>query len=177
MYYLGLDVGKVRDPAAVCVLERRSVFVPGPFEPSDENGATTVSYLVRHLERLPLGTPYTAVCERVAEIADKLEASGCALADTIVDITGVGRPIFDLLLGSVASVIGVNFTAGKKPSTADGRIWNVPKRDLVAGLVLLFQSRELRIAEKLPDAQTLVQELVNFRQTISESGKDSYGNS
>lgn len=183
-YYLGLDVGKVRDPAAIAVMERRSVFTPGPFEPAGgAAGVTVTTYRIRHLERLPLGTAYPAVCDRVSAIADKIR-----LADVVVDCTGVGRPIFDLLAdrGLHAAVhgdgrlgvrvVGVNFTSGAVASTNDGRIWNVPKRDLVAGLVLLFQNRELQIAERLADAQVLVQELVNFQETISAAGRVSFGN-
>lgn len=179
-FYLGLDVGKVRDPAALCVLERRSVFTPGPHQPNfGSTGAWSAHrYLVRHLERLPLGTPYPAAVDRVAAIAEKLRVSRTPLSDVIVDVTGVGRPIFDLLAdrGLVARVVGVNFTGGDRASSVDNRIWNVPKRDLVAGLVLLFQSRELQIADRLPDAQVLVQELVNFQETISAAGNASYGN-
>ena len=182
-FYVGLDVGKVLDPAAIAVMERRSVFRPGPYEPgASECGTTVTSYRVRHLERLALGSPYPAVVDRVAVIAEKLRLPviphGVRVADVVVDITGVGRPIFDLLAdrGVCAEIVGVNFTSGDRASSTDGRIWNVPKKDLVAGLVVLFQSRELQIAERLRDAQVLVNELVNFQETISKAGHASFGN-
>ena len=182
-YTIGVDVGKVRDPAALCVLERRSVFQPGPHHPAHpEHGREAVSYRIRHLERLPLATTYPAVAERVAIVAERLRVSihpqTAVLSDVVVDVTGVGRPVFDLLAdrGLAAQLVGVNFTGGLKANTSDGRIWNVPKRDLVAGLVVMFQARELRIAEQLADASVLVNELVNFRMTLSEAGRDSYGN-
>ena len=53
--------------------------------------------------------------------------------------------------------------------------FHVPKRDLVGVLAVLFQSQRMRIAQDLPAAQLLVQELLNFRVKISLSGRDSYG--
>ncbi len=173
-YYLGLDVGKVNDPSALCVLERRLKFQPGPHSPAHPDyGATRLRYSVRHLERLPLGTSYPAVADRVAAIADKLP-----LQEIVVDITGVGRPVLDMLREKVLGVqlTGVHFTGGEKATSPDNRVWNVPKKDLVSGLVVMFQSKELLIAEGLPDAPVLVKELVNFRQFLSATGYASFGN-
>ena len=72
-YFLGLDLGQAQDPAAIAVAE-----VPK----SDIH--------IRHLERLPLGTPYPKVIERVTAIIEKLPS-----ADLVVDATGVGRPVID----------------------------------------------------------------------------------
>jgi hypothetical protein len=183
-YYVGVDVGQVRDPAALCVLERRMVFVPGPHAGSDPaSGSESWSYRIRHLERCKLGLSYPAVVDRVAAVSAKLVALEvrpglCNSAEVIVDVTGVGRPVYDLLVDRVrgSQVTGVNFTSGQVANSGDGRVWNVPKRDLVAGLVVGFQDRELLIAEKLPEAAVLVNELVNFQMTLSAAGRDSYSN-
>ena len=188
-FFVGLDVGRVRDPAAIAVMELRHVFRPGPYEPArGEAGENSLRYRVRHLERMKLGTSYPAVVDRVAAIAAALRvpmvasagagagASRAAL-EVIVDVTGVGRPIFDLLRDRrVGAVVGVNFTGGERASLAPDGVWNVPKKDLVAGLVLLFQMRELQIAEKLADAQVLVNELVNFQESLSAAGNPQFGN-
>jgi len=186
--WLGVDIGKVVDPAALSLLERVRTFVPGPFQAGFQvHGSWSTSYGIRHLERLKLGTPYPLVAERVGAVCESLAASSPVsgpLMEVVVDVTGVGRPVFDMLVAIISAkrlrvrVVGVNYTGGNLPSmAADGSsIWNLPKRDLVACLVLLFQSRELRIAERLPEAQVLVNELVNFQQTISDAGRDSYGN-
>ncbi len=52
---IGVDVGQRADPSAVVVAEQ----VPNP------HGARA-RYAVRHLERLPLGTPYREVADRLA---------------------------------------------------------------------------------------------------------------
>ena len=51
--------------------------------------------VLRHVERVPLGTPYPEVVERVRELVTHDELAGrCALA---VDATGVGAPVVDML--------------------------------------------------------------------------------
>ena len=52
-------------------------------------------WVVRHLERMPLGTAYTAVTARVVELAQhKALVGNCRL---VVDATGVGMPVVDML--------------------------------------------------------------------------------
>lgn len=58
----------------------------------------------------------------------------------------------------------------------DGRDYRVPKRDLVSTVQVLLQAERLKIARALPEAQTLVNELLAFKVTISNQGHDSYGN-
>jgi predicted NBD/HSP70 family sugar kinase len=75
MFYLGLDLGKKHDHTAIVIVER-----------SGEE------LLVRHLERVGLGTPYTAVVARILEIVRRI--GQCAV---VVDGTGVGEPVVDAL--------------------------------------------------------------------------------
>ena len=54
-----------------------------------------VKLRLRFLERLPLGTPYPDVVERVVKVTRAPELRDrCRVA---VDGTGVGRPVLDLL--------------------------------------------------------------------------------
>ena len=58
MFYLGLDLGKKHDHTAIAIVEKRM--------------HTTL--LVRHLERVELGTPYPAVVARIGEIVGRMRA-------------------------------------------------------------------------------------------------------
>lgn len=95
-----------------------------------------------------------------------------------MDVTGVGRPVYDLLADRQLGIrlIGVNYTSGQNVTVGGGGIYNVPKRDLVANLVLLFQSGVMKISDRLKDARALIDELVNFQETLSAAGAASYGN-
>jgi hypothetical protein len=130
-YFTGLDLGQARDFTALAVLERRTV--PDPQRPGHAVG----HYAVRHLERFQLGTSYTAVCSRLAQLFAKPPLAGSLLA---VDQTGVGRPVIDLLREAriQAQVLPVTITAGHQASAADGGGWLVPKKELVSTLQVLL---------------------------------------
>src|ERR1700741_4816051 len=87
-YYCGLDLGGMQEFTALAVLEKASYWDRDGFETQPPQ------YAVRHLERYHLGTPYAVVCERLTP----LFASG-PLANSVfvVDVTGVGKPVFELL--------------------------------------------------------------------------------
>ena len=103
MFYLGLDLGKKHDHTAVAIVERRGE-----------------SLLVRHLERVALGTPYTGVVARVQEIVERTECEGrCAV---VVDGTGVGEPVVDVLrrAGLGCEITAVTITGGERESRSRG---------------------------------------------------------
>lgn len=54
--------------------------------------------------------------------------------------------------------------------------YNVPKRDLVAALQVVFQTGRIEIAKDLPYNEQLVKELQNFLMTVSGKGNDLYAN-
>jgi hypothetical protein len=51
--------------------------------------------------------------------------------------------------------------------------WLVPKKSLISSLQVLLQSRRLKVAPSLPDAQVLVQELELFRMKVTLSETDA----
>jgi hypothetical protein len=172
MFYLGLDLGQRRDHTAIAVVERRDRWIA--------HRATEFDALwVRHLERVPLGTPYPAVVERVREILHSRELAGrCSLT---VDETGLGGPVVAMLragrLG--CDITPVTITSGAR-ATQFGASWNVPKRDLLAGVQVLLEQGELRIARKLKQAGALMRELMDITVRHTDSGKfragaDGYG--
>ena len=133
--------------------------------------------LVRHLERVPLGTPYTGVVARVVEIVQQV--GSCAV---VVDGTGVGEPVVDALRrsGLGCEITAVTITGGERQSRAGLRS-SVPKQDLIAGVQMAMEKGHLRVARKLEDAGALVKELLNVRITAGLAagkvriGADGYG--
>lgn len=190
-FIIGVDLGQAQDYTALVVLEREaratgeteSIYRPatriwhdGRLEAGRRSDYLTVPvtknyFAARHLERLPLGTSYPAQVERV-------KAVFCAVKgdkQLVVDQTGVGRPVIDMLKAARLPVRAVTITGGDTVSR-DGNGYRVPKRDLVSTVQVLLQSDRLKIAKALPEAQTLVDELVAFKVTIGSSGHDRYGN-
>lgn len=132
-----------------------------------------VELSVRHLERLPLGTPYPQVVSRVGTLMgmEPLRSRPTAL---IADATGVGTSVTDSLVEAGLHPIGVTIHGGDKVTSLAGG-FRVPKRDLVSAVQVLLQSGRLKIADGLPEASTLREELLNFRISIDpRTAHDSY---
>lgn len=190
-HFVGLDLGQARDYSALCNVERVDL-ATGEVDPATRAPVLDRRFQLRFLERFELGTPYPRVVERAGEVCAKLwvpaELAGHPAAawlelhraqrpELVVDATGVGRVVVDLLRVDAApyALVPVTITAGDRASVVEG-FCRVPKRDLVGSLVVMLQRGELAIAESLELAPVLVKELLNFRVTISAAGNDSYGN-
>jgi hypothetical protein len=76
--------------------------------------------------------------------------------------------------GSDSGQAACDWEAAFTVSTAEGRI-RVPKRDLVTATAVLLQNGQLRIGKGLDATAELVDELLDYRQKISDAGHDSYG--
>lgn len=165
---IGVDLGQAQDYTAICVLEQRQQGIDNKKH----------IYLVRYLERVPLGTPYPHILRKVMQIYDRL----CVLSSTtnkkpvlVLDVTGVGRPIFDIFTQAKLSPVGISIHGGNSVTKDEkSNIYNVPKRDLAGVLQVLYQNARIKVSSKLKDAQTLNNELLNFKVKINIGGHDSY---
>ena len=164
VYIAGLDLGRPHEFTALSVLERTEV--PDPDKPERR----VRHYAVRHLERLPPATPYPEVFARLASVFVDSPLRGSKL---VVDYTGVGRPVLDMLRkAKVGASISPLFVTSGKNSSDDGRGgWLVPRQELAATLQVLLQSRRLRVAQALPEATMLAKELAAFQVKVSGSAE------
>jgi hypothetical protein len=171
-WFAGLDLGQSQDHTAVVLVERMTTWQQDRDAATLDRVADT-TYNVRHLERTKLGTPYQAVVERVRGIVEMPQLDG--RITLVVDATGVGGPVVDLLRVAVkkAPIVPVVITGGDRPAYQDGR-YRIPKRDLIAGLTVTLETGRLKISQRLPEAKTLTKELSNMRVKISSSGHDAY---
>jgi hypothetical protein len=164
-YVVGLDLGQANDFTALTVAERTAEVVEDVKRPAQ--------YAIRHLQRFKLGTPYPSQVDTVGKIMRALPAARNKPA-LIVDATGVGRPVVDLLRKSGLHPIAVTITGGVAENRSSEFQYSIPKRNLVSSLQVLLQSGRLQVARGLPEAETLVNELLNFKVKISAAGHDSY---
>jgi hypothetical protein len=160
MFYVGVDLAQARDYTAVAIVEQIGKV-----------------YQVRHLTRMK-DLPYPAIVAAVKKLVTDLEWLPDGIGtQLIVDQTGVGRPVVDLLKDSRLRPIAISITGGDKASCDpnDNKSWRVPKRDLVSNLLVLSQTERLKIAKEMPEAQTLADELLNLHVTIDpRTAHDSY---
>jgi hypothetical protein len=170
---IGIDVGQRRDPTAIVVAD--AVGEPQGYD-------VLWSYTARHLERLPLGTDYETVAARlkqvVQRVADHPERQGPIAV--IVDATGVGLPVVDILrrtlAGSPASLTAAMFTHGYRLNGVIGdKEIGVGKAYLVSTLQSLFQTGRIQLPAKHPEAHAMVRELQDYEIRVDDDAHDRYG--
>jgi hypothetical protein len=176
-FTIGLDLAQSADFTALVGMQHH------------EDAYGISSYDVLMLERWR-GLNYTAVPERVHRAEMALRRMACEVmfeqtgtgwhpfdaADVriAVDSTGVGAAVTDLLINAGLAITPIVITGGHDAGRGERGGYTVPKKDLVGVVQVLLQGRRLRIAEGLPEAQTLVRELSSFRYNISPSGHTTY---
>ena len=173
--FVGLDLGQSQDPSALSIVERAEVF-PGEMDWVTYERRRPLRFRVLYLERLLLGTPYPRVVERVRQVVRQSAQQGrCTL---VMDATGLGTPVLDMMRAANlgCEIVPVLLTGGERESCANG-VWHVPKRDLITGLQLMLERRELGLPSRLPAARDLAKEIAGMGVTISERGRVSYGRS
>lgn len=161
MFYFPVDLGQVQDYTAYMVLEQ----VRSPLK---------IDHHVRHIDRIPLGTPYTEQVRMIVELLRRPPLVGNVTL--ILDATGVGRPVVDMFMDSVdvqAPIVPIVITDGKE-AHSEGQWWWVPKKDLVSAITLLLQADSLKIARGLALAKVLRDEMANFQIKISKTGHTTY---
>jgi hypothetical protein len=149
MWVVAADIGQSGDFATIVAAEDR--------EPEIH---------LRHAERIPLGTSYPALVDRIGVVHDAVPRP----ADLVVDATGVGKPVYDLLGVAGRSPVGIVITGGRKARRGEDRLCRVPKAVLVQCVAAVLESGLLRISSGLPHAAILVSELQAFRASIGENG-------
>jgi len=174
-WFVGLDLGQATDFTAIAVLERQPV--PGRILPSQPPPL----YLLHHLQRFDLGTPYTDLVTRVVALLGRpakagsniVPLRGCVFG---LDATGVGRPVVDMFKAArpPCRLYPVTITGGQHPNRETGE-WHVPKKDLVAVMQLLLQSRRLKWDERLPFGDRLKRELADFQVRLTTTAREQFG--
>jgi hypothetical protein len=144
---LGVDIGQAQDPAALAAIEH-----------------VETEFHLRHVERVGLGLPYPALVERIGAV-HALVPTPC---DLVVDVTGVGKPVFDFL--APCNPVGVTITGGKVVEDHGGGLWSVPKAELARCVATALEGGLLKIARSLPHSHILASELQAFRVSISDQG-------
>jgi hypothetical protein len=106
VWAIGADIGQARDYTAIAVVEAAR----------DPNTAAALA--LRHLERVPLRLSYPAIIEQIGAVDDAVPSPRAL----VVDATGVGRPVVDLLVAQQGrSLLGVVITAGSAGRGARAR--------------------------------------------------------
>jgi len=126
-------------------------------------------YRVGYLQRLPLKLPYPGVVAAIGAVMVRLPRT----SQLLVDNTGVGRGIYDMLVHEGWSPVAVTITGGDRV-LQEGRRFSVPKATLVSKLVQLTHSGNLAVHGSLKEWPALRHELEIFRPEITPSGRETW---
>ncbi len=176
-FFIGVDLGQVSEPTALVVVESNTLERVRSEKVYDESWITfrsvyrgrdgmettehpSVSYALRHLERISPGTSYPAIVERVQDVVRAVPHPILA-----IDVTGVGKPVSDLFGSAGLGPRLVQVMAGEEV-IQDGMTYRVPKKELVSTAQILLQTSRLRIARGLSLSKLLVKELLTFRMRM-----------
>lgn len=187
-YTLGCDLGQAKDPTALVVLEAvpvptgaQEVDYAAPYPVRDMATGARIGplkatqaahYHGRYVERLRLGMPYPDQVDHVAALLARPPLAGAC--ELVLDATGVGRAITDMFTAAGLEHCAVTITAGHAVHQESASAWMVPKKDLVATVQRLLQERRLGIAAELPEADTLIKELLGFRLKVTAAANVIY---
>jgi hypothetical protein len=167
-YFVGLDLGQSVDYTAISVLERVKIpLLQAGRQPKAEDVKYDTTYHVTHLERLPLRTTYPDVVEHVRELLDTAPLAGNSTL--VIDMSGVGRPVYDLFVKAHLKPQGITITAGDGYSL-DGGVYRVSKRILVSTLDANMNDGRIFAAPLLNHGEILKAELADLRRKFTDSG-------
>lgn len=164
---VGVDLGQSADYTAIVMLE---TYRPDRLRPKE---FPDVRHRIRWIERVPLGTQYTAVVDRIATVAEA--AQGWGHTTIVLDATGVGRPVVDMLKRRTSVLLrAVTFTSGEHETRTEFNVHRVPKIDLVTSLEAVLQTRRLEVVPDAPLQAELAAELAAFDFSINGRGHASF---
>ena len=144
------DMGKRKDPATIAVCQRvtkvRGDATPGPGiyigHSTPEVVYTELDFVM--LEEFPLGTTYRDIVARHKDIVTDKEVF--RNVDHLVDATGVGEAVLEMMHIDLPDCIGLYFTGGDR--VREGKTKTelfVPKRDIAMSLLLWHQHDRIHV--------------------------------
>lgn len=172
---VGIDVGKVRDPTAIAAVE----------VPMHSTAASRVQPVLsadalvsaRFLERVPLGTPYQGIASHICDLLTSVHERCSHRPNVLVDATGVGQPVVDLLRQSAppAHLWATIFAPGDRLSVDPSRrTITLGKTRLVRRLQSLLEGSQLRLPHTT-EARALANELRTYEIRVDQTGRPRFG--
>ena len=211
---IGVDVGQITDPTAICVSEVHQVdkgkvrFTGKPtlghhdargqwVAPTGMKPVLKSEYIVRYIKRLPLGTSYPDVAKYISSMLDNPLFVNRKIR-LLIDVTGVGRPVYDDLKYEISLNRHTNH---KLQITPGGPIWVstdrkqiiqikpitflygetynrnkgiLGKKFLVSRTQSLLQNRRIH-GPDTPEMKATTDELLVYEIKVSDEGTATFG--
>jgi hypothetical protein len=174
-WVVGVDLGKSVDSTAIGIMHHT---IKGAGTGKADHATKTwrqdsvQRFDLVHLQRLPLGMNYVAQAHAIGELMLR-EPLKSAKAKLVIDQSGVGAGVVDLMEANGLRPIRLQITAGSE-QTQEGNIFRVAKTILISKLEAAMHSKELRVASALTEAESLRDELRDFQRHVTASGANTW---
>ena len=173
MCYLAVDLAKVRDHAALVLLEYRVI-------PTGKRDAATYPHLYRRelrvvlVERFRIGTDYHDLVARLSRLCHHPHLVGHT--QLIIEKNGPGQVVDEMIKRAKlpVSYLPVTTTGGNQVSVR-GSDRFVPKEKLIGTLEYLFQQNLLKISSQIQQSDLLREELRQFERRSQRGGASKLG--
>jgi hypothetical protein len=185
---MGVDLGQIKDPTAICVIE----FCDGVSDHGSDwerhTGQTTALGLQKkaerwrcvHLDRIPLNTMYGDVVQHLAALlaTPQLQRDpnkNQTAAELVVDAGGPAPGVIEMLRAAGLHPIQVIITGGLESNAKRGR-FTVSKHELISTLdARLHHDRyPLTFSTQLAEGEAFKAEIADFRRNVSGAGRMQY---
>jgi len=165
-FIVAVDLGISRNFTALVLLERVDCQCDETRDDLDPV-QNPIVYHVLHLKRFPLGTESPEIIEFISQLMARRTLAG--RIRLVVDASGIGMPIVKEMRRYGLRPEPITFTSGVR---TNGN--KVPKRDLLSGLLLLFQQRRIRIPSNVKLRAELIEEFNNFSLKYTQNGNPTF---
>jgi hypothetical protein len=172
-FILGVDFGRDRDRTAIALAEivekptaDYKMMKRGVIEERADMIAKSLSIV--HLEQAQVKTSYTEIIRRINEIlSNPLLVKRTEL---VIDATGIGAPLFDMLKAHGLAPVGVTITAGEHEAPSDMG-YKVPKIVLIDSIQALLHTQRVNMSDKISPAlrEEFSRQMTEFK--VKKNGK------
>jgi hypothetical protein len=161
---IGVQIGQGREPTAIAVaeVERRT---------AGDNVAS--HFQIRFLDRMPPGTSYPSVVERLVEIVTGVTTRTGSRPTLNVDATAAD-PVLDLLREKRLEPVACHFNHGGRRNQIGFREVVIGKGFLVVRLKVLFQTGRLHLANT-EESTLLREELLAYELRLDDDADNRLG--
>jgi len=160
--FIGLDLGQQYDFTVITAVS------------SYRTDHREITHTLEYIHRFPLKMSYSVMANQVTSFvtSSRVKLYNPTL---IVDFTGVGAPVYDMLVKNGLKPVAFTITGGTQPNITNRHKMSVPKRDMVASLQIALQNRNIKIPSNINELEQLKSEIQNFHIKIDKSSSTTFG--
>ena len=175
---IGVDIGQRVDPTAIAVVEHEERIESGRLRSGEAVERRVWHHTARYLARLPLGTPYPEVAERLATMAASVSQANRAAADAVPRRDRGRAARWSMCCGDTRSRRDSSrsyFTHGDRRIRARTARSRWGRRGWSRGCRRSSRASGCIYRQGTPRRETMANELLDYEIRVDQNANDKYG--